>query len=271
MTKGHNKGPNNPRWSGSRGDVNCKHCGVKFHVKPSAIKNGKGRVYCTKGCREKATKSSTKCCYCGREFSFPISRLRKGNVVYCSRKCLNKHRAKKNNRVCLVCNESFYVKKGELKRGDKKGIGSFCSMECKAKRMSKTQLTISGVNRNTAKQRRTRHPLGGLYVRSSWEANYARYLNWLVELGEIHHWEYEPDTFEFPVKRGSKFYTPDFKVWISEDRYEYHETKGWMDQVSKTKIKRMGIHYPDEPLIIIDSVAYRALAKDVKNLVPNWE
>lgn len=116
-----------------------------------------------------------------------------------------------------------------------------------------------------------RDDLGGLYVRSSWEANYARYLNWLKSIGEIDRWEYEPDTFEFPVKRGSKFYTPDFKVWISDDVYEYHETKGYMDQKSKTKIKRMGIHYPDEKLIVIDGDAYRALAKDVKNLVKNWE
>ena len=116
-----------------------------------------------------------------------------------------------------------------------------------------------------------RGDLGGLYVRSSWEANYARYLNWLKRIGEIDRWEYEPDTFEFPVKRGSKYYTPDFKIWTTEDVYEYHEVKGYMDQKSKTKIKRMGIHYPDEPLIIIDSDAYWVLAKDVKNLVENWE
>jgi len=111
----------------------------------------------------------------------------------------------------------------------------------------------------------------GLYVRSRWEANYARYLTWLRSVGEIHNWEYEPDTYEFPVKRGTRFYTPDFKVWTSKDRYEYHEVKGYMDQKSSTQLKRMAKYHPDEKIVVIDKDAYRGLAQDVKRLVPNWE
>ena len=116
-----------------------------------------------------------------------------------------------------------------------------------------------------------REDLGGLYVRSSWEANYARYLNWLISIGEIDRWEYEPDEFEFTeIKRGTRFYLPDFKVFIGAE-VEYHEVKGWMDKKSKTKLKRMAKYYPEVRVIVIDGDAYRALARDVKRLVPNWE
>ena len=117
-----------------------------------------------------------------------------------------------------------------------------------------------------------REDLGGLYVRSSWEANYCRYLNWLVEIGQIVSWEFEPDTFEFVgIKRGTRFYTPDFKIVNSDGSIEYHEVKGYMDAKSKTKLKRMKKYYPDVKLIVIDSDAYKALARDVKNFITNWE
>lgn len=38
-----------------------------------------------------------------------------------------------------------------------------------------------------------RADIGPMYFRSAWEANYARYLNWLLARGEIDRWEYEPE------------------------------------------------------------------------------
>lgn len=117
-----------------------------------------------------------------------------------------------------------------------------------------------------------RADLDDLFLRSSWEANYARYLNWLIGLGEIKDWEYEPDTFEFiKIKRGTRFYTPDFKVTNTDDMVEYHEVKGWMDDKSKTKLKRMAKYYPDVKIILIDASAYRAIEKQARYLVANWE
>jgi len=116
-----------------------------------------------------------------------------------------------------------------------------------------------------------RDDLGGLYLRSTWEANYARYLNWLVSIGEIARWEYEADTFEFPVKRGNRFYTPDFKVWNNDNTVEYHEIKGWMDADSAVKLRRMAKHYPDKKVILVDKDAYHAIARQVKNLIAGWE
>lgn len=117
-----------------------------------------------------------------------------------------------------------------------------------------------------------REDLGGLFVRSSWEANYARYLNWLIEQNEIAAWEYEPDTFWFhEIKRGTRSYTPDFKVINNDGTVEYHEIKGWMDQKSRTALKRMAKYYPDVKLVVIDKDAYYALANDIKGFIQGWE
>lgn len=116
-----------------------------------------------------------------------------------------------------------------------------------------------------------REDLDGLYVRSRWEANWARYLNWLVEMGEVERWEYEPDVFEFPVKRGSKFYTPDFKVYNSDGSIEYHEVKGYMDQKSRTKLDRMRRHFPEVRLVIIERDTYYDVANKIGRSLPEWE
>jgi len=96
-------------------------------------------------------------------------------------------------------------------------------------------------------------------------------LNWLKEQKEILDWAYEVETFEFPVKKGSKFYTPDFKVVNANGSVEYHEVKGWLDPVSKTKLKRMAKYYPNLKLILIDREQYASISRSVKALIPNWE
>lgn len=127
-------------------------------------------------------------------------------------------------------------------------------------------------NRHNTNHIGKREDLNNLFVRSSWEANYARYLNWLVGLGEIKSWEYEPEEFEFKtIKKGNRFYIPDFKVTNNDGSIEYHEVKGYMDADSKTKLNRMAKYYPDIKIVLIDSPVYRALHKQLKNLIPNWE
>jgi len=112
----------------------------------------------------------------------------------------------------------------------------------------------------------------GNYYRSSWERNYARYLNFLMKhFGEIKKWEYEPETFWFEkIKRGMRSYKPDFKIFFKDGHIEYHEVKGWMDKRSLTKIKRMRIYHKIE-IKIIDKVFFKSI-KDVEKLVsPFWE
>lgn len=116
--------------------------------------------------------------------------------------------------------------------------------------------------------------IGGVekYYRSAWEANYARYLQWLKEQKVILDWEHEPQVFWFEhIKRGSRSYTPDFKVTELDGTHIWHEVKGYYDSVSKTKIKRFRKYYPEEQLILIASKEYKSLAKKVAGMIKDWE
>jgi hypothetical protein len=110
------------------------------------------------------------------------------------------------------------------------------------------------------------------YYRSRWEANYARYLQWLLEKKAIAKWEHEPEVFWFEgIKRGCVSYLPDFRVTELDGTIVYHEVKGWMDDASKTKIKRMAKYHPKIKLIVIQKKEYMDLKKKVSCLIPDWE
>lgn len=106
-----------------------------------------------------------------------------------------------------------------------------------------------------------------MYFRSKWEANYALYLDKLIDLREIYKWEFEPYTFMFEaIKLGTRSYTPDFKVWTDENTFEWHEVKGYMDSKSKTKLKRFKRYYPTEKLVLIDAPVYNEIKKKLGEL-----
>jgi len=131
----------------------------------------------------------------------------------------------------------------------------------------------SSTNRYSRCKAGKREDLGGLFVRSAWEANYARYLDWKQKQGVVHRWEYEPDTFAFhEIRRGLRLYTPDFKVWDTEDAEPYYvEVKGWMDPKSKTRLKRMAKYYPDVEIRVVGAREYRVLSRQLRGLIQNWE
>lgn len=117
-----------------------------------------------------------------------------------------------------------------------------------------------------------REDLENRYFRSAWEANYARYLNWLKAKGEIHDWEYEPKTFIFEhIKRGTRAYTPDFRVVDRSGAHAWHEVKGWMDAKSKTRLARFKRCFPLEKLIVVDSVWFKSANKTLPAIIPKWE
>jgi hypothetical protein len=99
--------------------------------------------------------------------------------------------------------------------------------------------------------------------------NWCAYLDWLVQLGEIKGWEYEPQEFYFPVKRGTRFYKPDFRVTNLDGTHTWNEVKGRWTQKAKTQVNRFKKYYPEEKLIVIDAEAYKAVAEK-KALIPNW-
>ena len=110
------------------------------------------------------------------------------------------------------------------------------------------------------------------YYRSRWEANYARYLEWLKKNKQIADWAHEPKTFWFEgIKRGTLSYLPDFWIFNSDGTEEFHEVKGWMDDRSKTKLKRMAKYYPNVKLVLVDAKVYKTLTKQLTGLIHDWE
>ena len=100
----------------------------------------------------------------------------------------------------------------------------------------------------------------GHYVRSSWEANYCRYLLFKNRL-----YFYEPKTFELP---NGKTYTPDFYL---VDRNIFVEIKGWMTKKSKNKIALFREIYPKLKLKIIDEDEYTKLSNKYSGIIIGWE
>lgn len=128
----------------------------------------------------------------------------------------------------------------------------------------------------------------GMFFRSGWEANVARYLK-----AKNLSFEYEPKTFSFldhGIKQGTVMYTPDFKVYANGD-YEYWEVKGFLKTEDKTKLNRFKKFFPEEfkklraitgsatnktgkfftkigcPIVL----EYNVLNKDSKKIILNWE
>lgn len=117
-----------------------------------------------------------------------------------------------------------------------------------------------------------RADLGGQYFRSGWEANYARYLNFLLQQRQILAWAYEPRCFVFEgVTRGPFTYTPDFCVTELDGHEVWHEIKGWMTSKSKSTLKRMAKHYPEITIRLVDETVYRALSRQCRGLIASWE
>lgn len=111
-----------------------------------------------------------------------------------------------------------------------------------------------------------RKDLNNIYFRSAWEANIARYYNFVgIE------WQFEPKTFIFHnITRGSVSYTPDFYL-PKEDKWI--EVKGWMDGKSKTKLKRFKQQYPEEykKLELIQRKEYNEIKRKVAPFIKGWE
>lgn len=117
--------------------------------------------------------------------------------------------------------------------------------------------------------RPTSHTRGGFredlghYVRSSWEADYARILNYLGE-----PYAYEPKTFLLVRRDGSEMtYTPDFYL---PNKDEYVEIKGFMRDLDQEKINLMAEQYPDICLTLVSSTKFAEFEMAYRDLVA-WE
>jgi hypothetical protein len=252
-------------------DLMCEECGKMFYLPPSHRRSRK--LLCSKKCsneflhkrkEQRLLNNKTTCKYCTKEF-YPTH----PNAVYCSIRCrsmdksgANSPRWKGGEKVakCLGCGKEY--------KHHVSCKGLVCSMKC----WGAVQAQYNREHAYSRTRGGKREDLDGAYFRSGWEANYARYLNWQIKNGLIQGWEYEPETFEFVgIKRGSRFYTPDFKVLLNSGEVEYHEIKGWMDNRSKTKLRRMTKYHPTIKIVLIGEKQYYAIAKQISACIPNWE
>lgn len=138
----------------------------------------------------------------------------------------------------------------------------------------KTKRANGNINVRKASWKSGWRDIGGVrkYYRSRWEANYARYLVLLKQNNEIASWLHEPTTFWFEaIKRGTRSYLPDFLVTSHDGSEVYHEVKGWMDDASKTKLKRMRIYYPKIVIKLIEKSEYMEIGKQYASQIPDWE
>lgn len=264
--------------------VDCSVCGKPYRQSRST------QLYCSSICGSAAWRlrsynySYIKCAHCSKEFKRLHSKQ-----IYCEKSCrdLSEKKRKKvdggvgkgwskgkqfvdktSNSKCFCCGVDFYVNVPPSKL---KGGGKFCSTKCRTKAIAMNPSMYPQTQHKRSKIGK-RPDLCNQFFRSAWEANYARYLNLLIKAREITRWEFEPDTFEFDgIKRGTRFYTPDFKVFNNNGTFEYHEIKGYMDARSATKLKRMKKYHPKIKLILIDKVGYAAIAKIASKLVSGWE
>ncbi len=103
----------------------------------------------------------------------------------------------------------------------------------------------------------------GHYVRSSWEADFARVLKFLSLA-----YEYEPERFTLRRDDGTTMtYAPDFYVPAESCWYEI---KGWMDHRSAEKIRLFREQYPDERLFVVDKTQFAELQMKYQGFV-RWE
>ncbi len=267
----------------------CKTCGVAFPVVPCMAKH---RQYCSPACAydskdrvkhvQKKERGTRFCLNCSKEFLVHTSAP---DAKCCCQKCaasitgrttLQLHRhvsppALKVVKPCATCGTSFSSSPSANRR--------FCSRKCATDHQPTKTARVKAFKASSRGENiYSRCPKGWVilgdkqaFCRSRWEAQYARYLQWMKERGSILDWEHEPETFWFHnIQRGVRSYMPDFKVTALNGSHEWHEVKGWMDQKSRTKLKRMAKYYPSEAVLVIDSKWFKA-NKSLANLVPLWD
>jgi hypothetical protein len=58
---------------------------------------------------------------------------------------------------------------------------------------------------------------------------------------------------------------------LSSGDLEYHEVKGWMDQKSRTRLKRMRKYFPVVIVHVIDRKVYTEIQNKLGGAIPGWE
>lgn len=103
--------------------------------------------------------------------------------------------------------------------------------------------------------------LNNQYFRSTWEANFARIIQYNNK-----QYEYEKHVFPVKIDGNDCTYLPDFKI----DNI-FYEIKGYWYDDAKIKTEAFMQQYPEIKLVIVDSEKYYKLRNKYKKLIDNWE
>lgn len=286
-------GSTNPNWRGGPQQQACKQCGAIFFPP----RRERGRKYCSRGCayaspsRSPRSRVKRACVVCGVEFKTLPQGSR--SRVTCSERCLSLRKEEHNRENGAALKgvprwngdhphpKGMAGKRHSQATKDRLALtskGNVQTEEMKAKGLA-TKLARYGTaappnngNAFSRARRGRREDLGGQYFRSAWEANYARYLNWLMRKNRIKGWKYEARLFRYEgVTRGPYTYLPDFEVETLDGGVVYHEVKGWMTPKSRSQIRRMRRFFPDVQLYVVDEGEYNQIKVMGKWYSTFWE
>lgn len=224
----------------------------------------------------------SKCLFCNKE-------CKRATTKFCSPECYVNYRKENNIRIggpkltitpraCNYCNVIFMPNnyKQEQKYCTRRCMGLARADECRKLGYSRKGIKPSIETRNKMSMAASKRMAnstytkgrGGYrkdikhYVRSRWEANIARILNY-----ESIDYEYEPDTFVLILENDKELrYRPDFKL-----EKHYIEVKGWWDLKSKRIKQLMNIQYPEILIEYISEKEYSELSAHYSNVIPKWE
>lgn len=244
--------------------IKCEYCKKNFEVTKGDLKYRKVVKFCSTKCyRLSIETKQIKCEYCKKKF-----KPNRNSQKICSISCVSKRR--KGTKLSKKTIEK--VKAGMAKPEVKKKLSMLNRRSRKPMTESHKQKISNKLAGRTPKNNSTPNKYGHIksgkydingkiiFFRSKWEANYALYLDFLVKQKEIEKWEYEADTFIFHmITLGTRSYKPDFKIFQNDKKIVYHEVKGYMDKISKIKLKRMKKYYPEIPIILIDAKVYKSI------------
>jgi len=231
-----------------------------------------------------AKKYHPPCLFCGEE-------TKRATTKFCSKKCEGAYRTlhkirrggpkrKYLDKKCEYCGETFRPAhhfyrccsqscSGKLRWKEGKDRKWFENGQKALKRRPyKEKLKAVRHMQNISKNNKytfigkggTRKDIGH-YVRSRWEANIARVLNYLGC-----PYEYEKTKFTLYKNGFEYYYTPDFKIL----KNTFIEVKGWETDNAKMKRILMEEQKPDIKIIYIKEPEYKELYKIFKDVI-NWE
>ena len=248
---------------------NCKQCNKEIITFKAGMKN---KEYCSLECKTIYTKNIkmvTKICqWCEKEFQ-----THNNSTRFCSTSCGSKNSAKEMEfgskiRPEVIWNKGLNNTDERIQKSAKKQKITF------AKHMSEGKIKMYFTGKKLTDEHRDKISLGnaiailegrkphlprfkggiredlGHYVRSSWEANFARVLKFLNR-------EYKHEGKFFELSNGTR-YIPDFYD-IKNDKY--YEVKGFWIRDSKEKFELFKQEYPYIKISVIENKQYKRIMK----------